>query len=115
MIITLNEENIECIGRCVMNGVLTAHETNDYQLLTKYFSPEMKDKLGPEKFEEAVNQAIKPLGKMLSFEYLGHLKRINEHQLLWKVVYENSAEEILWQLYLCDDEAPVCITGLWFS
>lgn len=115
MIITLTPDNVECIGRCIINQVLTAHVAGDYKMLIKHFSPSMKEKLTAEKFEHAVKEAIVPLGKVLSCEYLGHLKRANQHQLLWKVVFEHSDEELLWQLYLCDDEAPVCVTGLWFS
>lgn len=115
MIITLTKENAQAIGRCIIDEVLTAHETNDYALLTRHFSPEMKQNLTQEKFTHAVQEAIEPMGKVISREYLGHLKRVNEHQILWKVVYEHSDEEILWQLYLCDDEAPICVTGLWFS
>lgn len=115
MIITLTQENIQDIGQCIIDEILTAHDTNDYALLTRHFSKEMKEMLTKEKFEYAVKDAIVPMGKVISSHYLGYLKRVNEHQILWKVIYEHSDEEILWQLYLCDDEAPICVSGIWFS
>ena len=115
MIITITQENAEQIGRCIMREIINAHQTCDYQLLTRHFCAEFKDKLTQERFEHAVNEAIIPMGQLITCEYLGYLKRVNEHQLLWKVVFEHSDEELLWQLYLRDDEAPIQVTGLWFS
>lgn len=115
MIITLTPDNAQQIGRCIIDEILHAHQMGDYQLLIRHFSPSFKEKLTKERFEQALNEAIIPWGKVRSCEYLGYLKRINEHQLLWKVVFEHADEELLWQLYLCDDEAPIQVTGLWFA
>ena len=115
MIITITPDNAEQIGRCIINEILTAHQTRDYQLLTRHFSQKYKDVLTIERFEQAVDEAILPLGQLVSCDYLGYLKRVNEHQLLWRVRFEHSDEDLLWQLYLCDDEAPVQVVALWFS
>lgn len=64
---------------------------------------------------ESGASSLSPMGNVVSIEYLGHLKKVKEHLLLWKVSYNLGEEEILWHLNLSDGDVPVRPVGLLFD
>lgn len=114
MTIDLTKLDAESIGRPIMVDILNAHLANDYEMLTKHCSNQLKQSLTPDQFTQAVDN-LRPMGKALSIEYLGYLNRVNEGQLLWKIRYENAKEDLLWQLYLSEIDSEIRVVGLWFS
>ncbi|GGX71458.1 hypothetical protein [Saccharospirillum salsuginis] len=96
----ISNENAELIGRPVIENIIDAHVNADYDRLVELI-PGMKGQLSTEEFNEAVSK-LSPMGKVVSIEYIGHLNKVKEHLLLWKVSYDLGEEEILWHLYLSD-------------
>ena len=111
------EENAEALGQPILDSVLKAHAESDYELLTKFFSKDLKGVLTEETFREAIQNELSTYGKVSSTTYLGHLNRKGELQLLWKVSYAKGKEDILWELYLGEVENSdgVEVLGLWFG
>ena len=106
----INNDNAERIGRPIIEKVIEAHGKADYQLLTRTLSSR-GDKPDFESFQDGV-ESLKVLGAVTNIEYLGYLKKPNEHMLLWKAQHEKGNEDILWHLFLSDEGKTV---GLLFD
>lgn len=101
----MNIENAEVVGRPIIEKIIAAHDQSDYALL-KAQLPELS-KLPLEAFDEAV-KTLRPLGTSTNILYLGHLRKIDVHVLLWKVSYSDTEEEILWTIALAEsDDGPI--------
>ena len=109
----INDKNAEMIGRPIIEGIVEAHSNSDYDKLI-YLVPGMKGKFPQEDFQGAVS-ALKPLGKVLSIEYLAQFPKAKEHLVLWRVKYELGEEDIFWHLYLSDKGEEIRAVGLFFD
>ncbi|GGX63909.1 hypothetical protein [Saccharospirillum salsuginis] len=110
---SLNSGNAESLCRPIIENILIAHDQADQSLLYGQL-PELINMLSREDFEEAV-QNLKSLGKTTEVIYLGHLNKVDEHLVVWKVRYSDSQEELLWSLNLADSENGLVVNGLLFD
>ncbi|MGP4844395.1 hypothetical protein ACTXGQ_09720 [Marinobacter sp. 1Y8] len=109
----INSESAEQIGRPIIERIIKAHSDADYGQLVELI-PNMEGKLLEEEFIEAAT-SLEPLGKVASIEYLGHFSKVKEHLVLWRVRYELAEEDVLWHLYLSDNESEIKAVGLFFD
>jgi hypothetical protein len=109
----MDEEMFEEKSRPIIENILKAHVSKNYEQLTKVFC-ENSDVHIPKKeeFNEAVKEVVEPLGNFILFTYLGSVNKKDENLLLWKVSFEQGAEELLWHLYFSDE---MKITAIWFG
>ena len=109
------EKLIKSIGEPIFKNIMKANSAGDYSQLAKDFSDSMKVGLPIEKFKEAQEEFLNSLGEVISMEYLCYLNKVRNYQLLWKVQYKNSDEEVLWQLFLGDIDTNPKVEGLLFG
>ena len=103
------------VNQTIFQNVMQAHSTSDYEKLILEFSENMKAHLPKHKFEEVINNYLDSLGAIKTMEFLGCLNKVKTELFLWQVTYENSEEDVLWQMYLVDTETEAKIEGLWFG
>ena len=109
-----NDQKLK-INETIFHNVMDAHSSSDYDKLTLYFSENMKAHLPKDKFDEVINNYIHSLGKIKTMDFLGCLNKVKTELFLWKVTYEKSEEDVLWQMYLLDIDTEPKIEGLWFG
>jgi hypothetical protein len=109
----MDEKMFEEMSRPIIENILKAHVSKNYEQLTKIFC-ETSDINIPKKkeFNKAVEEIIEPLGNFISFTYLGNVNKKIGGLLLWKVGFEQGSEELLWHLYLSD---KMKVTAIWFG
>ncbi len=115
MNIELTEQSFERLGQSIIENIIDAHIKSDYDQLSLHFTDELKSKLLPSDFEDAIKNHLGSLGKATSISYLGYLNKSDSFQLLWKVKYEKGNEEILWQMYITELNEAIKVDGLRFG
>ncbi|MFC3093362.1 hypothetical protein DRW07_03960 [Alteromonas sediminis] len=109
----MRKTSLEKASQPIIERVVEAHVKNDYPQLLSIFDGNPHACIPPsDAFNDAVKEAIEPLGNALSFTYLGNVNKKNSNLLLWKVSFEYGEEELLWHLYLTDN---MVLTALWFG
>lgn len=93
----------------IFDTVLECHYTGEFNAISKIFLS-----LSSEGFEEAVG-VLKPLGKPVRVEFLGAINKVSEIKCLWKVSYQGSDEELLWELLVDDRSDELKLVGLGFD
>jgi len=111
----LSDNNAENISRPIFENIHRAYAEENYPLLLKNFSNKMKEDLTENVFIEALEKYYRTYGQLIELQYLGHLEKNIGHQTLWKGRYSESSEEILWHLYLSEDNGELEVIGLWFG
>ncbi len=111
----LSDNNAENISRPIFENIHRAYAEENYPLLLKNFSSKMKEDLTENVFLEALEKYYRTYGQLTELQYLGHLEKDIGHQTLWKGRYSESSEEILWHLYLSEDNGQLEVIGLWFG
>jgi hypothetical protein len=115
MNIKLTEQNIESLGRPIIENIIAAHSKSNYDQVTLHFTDELKETLLPSEFEDVIRNHLGALGKATSISYLGYLIKNDSFQLLWKVKYEKGDEDILWQMYLTELNEVTKVDGIRFE
>ncbi len=112
----MDEKKLGEVCKTIMEIILKAHVSKNYELLSSCFSDNPGEGLPPEQeFNQAVSEVIEPLGNMISMSYLGTLNKKEEKVSLWKTVFEKGEKELLWKLYLNDSSNEIKVKGLWFG
>lgn len=93
----------------IFDTVLECHYTGEFNAISKIFPS-----LSSDVFDEAVS-VLKPLGKPVRVEFLGAINKVSEIKCLWKVSYQNSDEELLWELLVDDRSDELEFLGLGFD
>jgi len=112
----LNDDNSESIGRPLIDSLLRSLMASDFELYCQSLPEVSAEKLAEQReiFDEAVG-VLKPMGDMISFQYLAHSRIANIHTLFWKVFYQKEDENLLFQSMLSEDKAEATIKGWGFD
>jgi len=109
----MEEKMFEEKSRPIIENILKAHVSKNYGQLTRvYFENSDAHIPTKEEFNEAVKEVIEPLGNYISLTYLGDVVKKVDTLLLWKVGFEQGAEELLWHIYLSDE---MKVKAIWFG
>ncbi len=109
----MEEKMFEEISRPIIETILKAHVSKNYEQLTKVYCENSGAHMPNKKeFNEAVKVVIEPLGNYISFTYLGSVVKKSDNLLLWKVGFEQGTEELLWHIYLSDE---MKVKAIWFG
>ena len=94
----INFQELEQRMSPVLLTVAISHFEGDYKTFQLHHHP-----IVAESAFQNVASALKPYGKPVDVNYLGHLIKSERIKLLWKVTYSESEEELLWQFYIEHD------------
>ena len=87
----MDEQMFEEKSRPIIENILKAHVTKNYEQLTNLFCENSNVHIPKkEEFNEAVAVVIQPLGNVISFTYLGSVDKKCENLLLWKILTGSS-------------------------
>ena len=92
------ETDITTVANSFKNDFFEGIEKNDYSLFVKNFTPELKEKYTPQRFEEFVKSYNESSGKLTSSELLGEIERYPMRVFIWKLRFGKDL------LKLSDDE-----------
>ena len=93
----------------IFESVLECHYRGDFKAISKMFPS-----LPSDVFEQAVS-ILKPLGKSTMVEFLGTINKVSEVKFLWKVSYQDSQEELLWDLSIESNSDEPRLVGMAFD
>ncbi len=85
----------------IMQSIIDLHELKDYDTLLFYISEAEVEKgtwFTRKRFIEVCEAIEKEIGKVTSFEHIDTLKRKSSFLTLWKMTYNKSHDEVLWQV-----------------
>lgn len=93
----------------IFNSLVESIFDGDFKSFSKHHPP------APEAaFNKAVS-ILKPLGKPIKLEYLGHLVKLDRTKVLCKVTYSDSPEELVWDFNLKRDDGEFKLINLGFD
>lgn len=105
--------DLQLTSKPIMEKVLHAHASKDYDLFTGLFNQEYAKQIPTEaQFNEAVKNAVLPLGEPSAITYLGSVFKQRDKLVVWKTAFAPGNDELLWHLYLSDDNQ---LNALWFG
>lgn len=90
-------------------SILDCHYEGDFKAISKIYPS-----LPSDVFEQA-GRILNPLGKSTMVEFLGTINKVSEIKLLWKVSYQNSPEELLWDLSVEANSDEPKLVGIGFD
>lgn len=109
----MTNPDLEITSTPIMEKVLQAHTDKDYALFTRLFNQEYAKQIPTEaQFNEAVDNAVLPLGEPSAMTYLGSVFKQRDKLVVWKTAFTPGKDELLWHLYLSDDNQ---LNALWFG
>jgi len=91
----------------VLLTVAISHFEGDYKTFQRHHAPIVAESA----FQNAAS-ALKPYGKPVDVEYMGHLIKSDRIKLIWKVTYTESEEELLWEFHIEHDGIGEKIVGM---
>lgn len=103
----VNLQELEQRMSPILLTVAVSHFEGDYKTFQMHHHPIVAESA----FQNAVS-ALKPYGKPVEVNYLGHLLKSERIKLLWRVTYSNSTEELLWEFHIEHDGNAERIVGM---
>ena len=93
----------------IFQSILDCHYEGDFKAISEIYPSSPSHA-----FEQAVS-ILKPLGKSTMVEFLGTINKVSETKLLWKVSYQDSREELLWELSIEANSNEPKLVGIGFD
>lgn len=108
--------NAETLGTPIIEKLLNALLTHDFELYCQLLANGGHEKSSDTKeiFDEAVS-VLKPMGHLISFNFLAHAKMSNYHLLMWKTQYHKDDEDLLFELMLTEVDGELNLHGWSFD
>ena len=95
----------------IVNTLLTAIATNNYNALIATAAPALKTRIAKETFTQVSTQLSPRLKKGYKLHYLGSLKQQGVEVLLWKINYQDGGDDMLARLVIQENK----VAGFWFQ
>lgn len=111
----MSETELSRIASPIFSQVLNAHQSKNYLMLAALLSERAKQGITQDHF---IKTATDNLGDLMSAKekiYLGTVNQQDRVQTVWKVKYEHSVHELLWQMFLVNEGNEIKVDGLLFS
>ena len=94
----------------IVNTLLTAIATNNYDAFIYNGTPSLRSIITKETFKEASASLSPRLKKGYELQYLGSFKHDGIETFLWKIIYKDGGEDMLGELELQNDK----VAFFWF-
>jgi hypothetical protein len=95
----------------ILNTLLAAIVTNNYDVLVANAAPALKTRITKETFTQVSTQLSPRLKKGYKPQYLGSLKQQGVEVLLWKITYQDGGDDMLARLVIQENK----VAGFWFQ
>jgi len=95
----------------IVNALLTAIATTNYDALLANAAPALKSRITKETFTQVTTQLSPRLKKGYNLQYLGSLKQQGVEVFLWKITYKDGGDEMLARLVIQENK----VAGFWFQ
>jgi len=106
---------VQEIADPVLDGILQAFKTGDYDLYSKDFDDTLKDAISEEKFKQVREQINGSMGTCESRKYLGFLTRGRMTEILWKGRFTKTPDDVLIKLIMSKRGDKYLVASLWFQ
>lgn len=110
-----NEKEIQKVSEQIIDEILQALNSNNYELYSKRFDEKMKSASSKKKFEQDRETIINWFGNYVSRIYFGYLIKNNNIVVLWKGCFDKETEDILIKLVLSKVNNEYMVSGIWFQ
>jgi hypothetical protein len=95
----------------ILNTLLAAIVTNNYDVLVANAAPALKTRITKETFTQVSTQLSPRLKKGYKPQYLGSLKQQGVEVFLWKIIYQDGGDDMLARLVIQENK----VAGFWFQ
>jgi len=95
----------------ILNTLLAAIVTNNYDALVANAAPALKTRITKETFAQVSTQLSPRLKNGYKPQYLGSLKQQGVEVLLWKITYQDGGDDMLARLVILENK----VAGFWFQ
>ncbi len=95
----------------IVNTLLAAIATNNYDSLIANAAPALKSRITKETFTQVTTQLSPRLKKGYNLHYLGSIKQQGVEVFLWKITYKDGGDEMLSRLVIQENK----VAGFWFQ
>ena len=95
----------------ILNTLLAAIVTNNYDVLVANAAPALKTRITKETFTQVSTQLSPRLKKGYKPQYLGSLKQQGVEVLLWKITCQDGGDDMLARLVIQENK----VAGFWFQ
>lgn len=95
----------------IVNTLLGAIATNNYDGLVANAAPALKTRITRETFTQVSTQLSPRLKKGYRLQYLGSLKQQGIEVFLWKITYQDGGDDMLARLVIQEGK----VAGFWFQ
>jgi hypothetical protein len=95
----------------ILDTLLTAIATNNYDALVANAAPALKTRITKETFAQVSTQLSPRLKKGYKPQYLGSLKQQGVEVFLWKIAFQDGGDDMLARMVIQEDK----VAGFWFQ
>jgi len=95
----------------IVNTLLKAIATNNYNALIANAAPALKTRITKQTFTQVSTQLSPRLEKGYKLHYLGSLKQQGVEVHLWKITYQDGGDDMLARLVIQENK----VAGFWFQ
>jgi len=95
----------------ILNTLLAAIVTNNYDVLVANAAPALKTRITKETFAQVSTQLSPRLKKGYKPQYLGSIKQQGVEVFLWKITYQDGGDDMLARLVIQENK----VAGFWFQ
>jgi hypothetical protein len=95
----------------IVNTLLTAIVTNNYDALVADAAPALKARITRQTFAQVSAQMFPRLQKGYKLQYLGSLRQQGVEVLLWKITCNDGGDDLLAKLVIQEGK----VAGFWFQ
>jgi hypothetical protein len=95
----------------MLNTLLAAIVTNNYDVLVANAAPALKTRITKETFEQVSTQLSPRLKKGYKPQYLGSLRQQGVEVFLWKIAFQDGGDDLLARLVIQENK----VAGFWFQ
>ena len=95
----------------ILDTLLTAIATNNYDVLVANAAPALKTRITRETFTQVTTQLSPRLKKGYKPQYLGSLKQQGVEVFLWKITFLDGGDDMLARLVIQENK----VAGFWFQ
>jgi hypothetical protein len=95
----------------IVNTLLTAIVTNNYDALVVNAAPALRSRISRQTFAQVSAQLYPRLQKGYKLQYLGSLRQHGVEVLLWKIICNDGGDDLLARLVIQEGK----VAGFWFQ
>ncbi|MCM8813340.1 MAG: hypothetical protein NC924_05315 [Candidatus Omnitrophica bacterium] len=114
-IIGKSNEDVKKIADPLIDGVFDGLMQGDYKVYTEHFDLALRETISENRFKEIYDDVRYSLGQYLYREYLGFLNKEQVTVVLYKGMFDKTANEVFVRVTISKRDQDIAITGLTFE